>query len=160
MRWFSANVCLRPEMEIHGGAYVALAVWILLFPIQWVAGALTAALIHEIGHMAAIWAFGGRVWKIVIGPTAARICTQPMDPQTEFWCALAGPLAGSLLLLFWRWIPRTAVCALVQTVFNLLPVYPLDGGRVLRVLRQRPRIQEKEVAKEMDSLYNKLNQDK
>lgn len=106
----------------------------MLLPIQWVVAVLTAGAVHELGHLAAIWASGGRVWSISILPTGARIETESMEPKTELWCALAGPIAGSLLLLFWRWMPRLAFCALIQTAFNLLPLYPMDGGRALRAV--------------------------
>lgn len=121
-----------PEVSISGRAYVMMALWLLLMPVQWVAAAVTAAAIHELGHMLAIWACGGRIWAVRVDAFGARIETGQLLGREELICALAGPGAGMLVCLFWRWVPRLAVCALMQSVFNLLPVYPMDGGRALR----------------------------
>lgn len=55
----------------------------------------------------------------------------------EAVCAYAGPLGALLLLFFTRQLPRTAICVLVQSIYNLLPVFPLDGGRGLGCLLRK-----------------------
>ena len=104
----------------------------MLLPLRWIFGLLLGAFVHEMGHLIAIWAWGGKLHGIEISATGARILTGPMEDREELFCALAGPLAGALVCLFWRWVPVAAICAGIQTVFNLLPIYPLDGGRALR----------------------------
>ena len=59
-----------------------------------------------------------------------------MEPLQELFCALAGPAAGAAVILLWRIFPEAAAAAAVQTAFNLLPVYPLDGGRAVQAARQ------------------------
>ena len=47
-------------------------------------------------------------------------------------CSLAGPIGALLLLCIVRWFPRLALCAALQSAFNLLPIGGLDGGHALR----------------------------
>lgn len=106
----------------------------MLLPLKWLLGAFLAAFIHECCHLTAISLLGGSVHQITIGPSGTVIDLDPMSNGKELLCAAAGP-AGSLLLLFFsKWFPELAICGLVQGAFNLLPVYPMDGGRVLRCI--------------------------
>lgn len=122
------------RIEAGAGFWLVLALVGLLFPLRFVAGVLSAAAVHELGHILAIRLTGGCVRRLELGAGGARIVTDPMEPGAELVCALAGPVAGLLTLLGWRWFPEAAAAGLVQTAFNLLPVYPMDGGRALRVV--------------------------
>lgn len=110
------------------------AVWLLLVPLPWVGAAVLAGMVHELGHLILLWAEGTRIWQIRVGAFGARIETETLDPWHEFCAALAGPAIGTILCLFYRMLPRTAVCAFIQSAYNLLPVYPMDGGRAMRSL--------------------------
>ena len=114
------------------GFFPVLALMLLLFPLRFLVGVLLAALIHELGHLLALKIAGGRVLSIRLRSFGARIEAAPMSPCRTALCALAGPAAGALTIFAWKSFPELALAGLVQTVFNLLPVYPLDGGRALR----------------------------
>ena len=120
------------RMEADGGFFLVLALMLLLFPLGLVAGITLAALIHECGHLIAVRLTGGRVLAIRLRAGGARIETAPMEPWKAALCALAGPGAGALTIFAWRFFPELALAGLLQTVFNLLPIYPLDGGQVVR----------------------------
>lgn len=122
------------KLRISGIAYIWCAMLILILPLQWVAAALFAAAFHEACHMLAIYACGGMVGSIAVDGGGAVMDAGTLTNEQELFCALAGPMGSLLLLLLVRWLPRLAVCGLVHAVYNLLPVYPLDGGRVLRCI--------------------------
>ena len=114
------------------GFFPVLALMLLLFPLRFLVGVLLAALIHELGHLLALKIAGGRVLSIRLRSFGARIEATPMSPGRAALCALAGPAAGALTIFAYKFFPELALAGLVQTVFNLLPVYPLDGGRAMR----------------------------
>lgn len=112
----------------------AAALMLLILPLNWLSAAFFAALFHELCHCAAIYLSGGGVQKISIGAGGAVIETTQMEPANELVCALAGPVGSFLLLLASGWFPRLAICGCIQGLFNLLPVFPLDGGRAVECL--------------------------
>lgn len=122
--------------SFSGALLLLLALALLMLPMQWVGAAILAAVFHELCHYGAVRLCGGRVRTVSAGLSGARMHVVGLSTGGELLCALAGP-AGSLgLLLFAKWLPRTAVCAGFQGLYNLLPIYPLDGGRVIRCLAE------------------------
>ncbi len=127
--------------------------WILL-PILIVIP-FVSILLHEFGHVTAARLVGGssnRVILWVFGGLAA--CQVPASPGRQFFVAAAGPLVNFLIAcicllvlnqgfsldataaLGHGWVAfllsYTASWNLYNLLFNLIPVYPLDGGRMLR----------------------------
>ena len=119
------------HLQVSPGAYIWLALMLLILPLQWLFAAIFAAAVHELGHYAAIRLTGGRVSAVRLRRNGAIMEMLPANTAREAVCALAGPICGGILILFYRCFPRVAVCAFVQTAFNLLPIYPLDGGRAV-----------------------------
>ena len=122
------------RVRVEGGAWIVLGLAVLLLPLRVLLGIFLAAAVHELGHLAAMYFLGVLVLGFVLHPGGARIEAGPMEPGEEVICALAGPVAGAVTIFVWRWFPELAVAGLVQTVFNLIPIYPLDGGRVVRLV--------------------------
>ena len=111
--------------------YVLGAFLLLSVPLDWLMGGMVAAVVHELIHLAAIWLLGGQVYGVRIGLGGATIDFEISGRGKEAFSAAAGP-AGSLMLIFLcHQFPRIAICGAAQGLFNLLPVYPLDGGRIL-----------------------------
>ena len=110
------------------------------------AGLLTAIFFHELGHALALWGFGKRIYSLrwsISGPILA--CESFDDHREELCCALAGPLSGFL----WAWAarclpapfgPAAAGYSVLLSLFNLLPVPSLDGGRMLLSTGLRPSL--------------------
>jgi Zn-dependent protease len=113
----------------------------------------TSLVLHELAHAAVARAFGLEVPSITLFlfGGVAEIGDEPSRPDQELWIALAGPaMSISLAVAFWflsvvanLWagadvvatvLSHLAIINLALALFNLLPAFPLDGGRVLRAL--------------------------
>lgn len=120
------------SISVSGGFCVLLALMLLLVPLPWLFAAVVAAGFHELCHYAAIRLCVGARCRPAFFAFSARLPLPPMSRGREMICALAGPVGGLCLLLLGGWMPRLALCAAMQSIYNLLPIYPLDGGRALR----------------------------
>lgn len=119
-------------LHIDPPIYLFAALLLLTVPLPWLIAAFFAAAVHEMAHLAMILITGGSIQRISISITGARIHAFFPSNASEFVSSLAGP-AGSLLLLLTSPIfPRLSLCGMIQGLFNLIPIYPLDGGRMLK----------------------------
>ena len=132
------------RIEIQTGAIFAGAVALLILPLSFLVSFLIAAFVHELCHYLLLRLTGLRIYRITIGIFGASMETDVMDAGREVLCALAGPVGSFLLVTCYRLVPEIALCALVQGCFNLLPVYPMDGGRVLKGVLELLKIPEGE----------------
>lgn len=105
-------------------------------------------LIHEIGHVAMARELGWTVTEVQLlpfGGVATMEDAYATDPLDEIVVALAGPFLNVVMMgvsyLFWYgelWTEEWARFFLVSNatiaLFNLLPIWPLDGGRILQAV--------------------------
>ena len=131
--------------ERQSGAMTALYVLALF----------ASVLLHELGHTLVARRYGIRTTEIVMYPIGGVSRPERMPKgREEFWIAVSGPLVNGLIaagLFAWlatqhQFVPlellrdptdanlaqRIATGNFLLFVFNLLPAYPMDGGRVLR----------------------------
>ena len=128
MVWKQIKIRIEPHFLI----WVALL--FAMIPVRFVLSALAAALFHEMCHITALKFLKYPVLDISIGGFGAKIHTVGLSGWDEVFIALAGPLGGLMLIPFAKWIPAISLFAFIQSLYNLIPVYPMDGGRVLRCI--------------------------
>lgn len=96
-----------------------------------------AALVHELGHVFAIYACGGQVEYVRLSACGAVLRqSRPLSDLSDCAIALAGPTAGitAALLLSAVGFPTAAGANVILSAFNCLPLLPLDGGCALAAL--------------------------
>ena len=119
------------SVNIKPGFFLSLALLIVLLPVQLVLCWLVASIVHELGHLISLKCMRIRLFSLTLDFSGAIIGTDTMHPFQEIACALAGPLFSLSILLLLKKFPMVAMFALAHSCYNLLPFYPLDGGRSL-----------------------------
>lgn len=119
-------------------------------------GLFFSVAVHELGHAYAARRYGIGIRSITlwIFGGLASLESMPREWDREFWIAIAGPVTSVLLgvafvgllqvipaglpvvLFVVGWL---AVINVVLAIFNMLPAFPMDGGRILRALLARSR---------------------
>lgn len=112
------------------------ALLLIICPLKWVLAICFASLFHELGHALMLRILGAKIYGIQFGLSGARMETGYLSPREEVLSAIAGPLFSFILLFAAKWFPRTAICGFVQGSYNLLPLFPMDGGRILKRLTE------------------------
>lgn len=135
------------KIALTGGTMIlSVLTYSLVYGWRYALGLVLLIFVHESGHWLAArragLAVGAPVFIPFVGAWVA-LKTEELDPQTEAEVALAGPVLGTLgAYLCWLlslsspdrlWL-ALAYGGFFINLFNLIPLRPLDGGRVARIV--------------------------
>jgi len=132
-----------------GTMLLSLAVYATIWGWPYAVGFVALLFAHEMGHFVAARQCGLNVGAPTFIPFIGawiELKDQPHDVRTEAYVAVAGPLVGTVfavaVYLWGRWTDSTLLLAIAYAglflnLFNLLPISPLDGGRITAIISPR-----------------------
>ena len=132
-----------------GTMLLSLGVYAMIWGWRYAAGFILLLLVHEMGHYIAARQCGLDVGAPTFIPFVGawiELKDQPMNAEVEAYVAIAGPFVGTLGALAVYYAGRElgsglmlaiAYAGLFINLINLLPVSPLDGGRITAIISPR-----------------------
>jgi len=145
-------------------AWIGLSYWFLsgslaavIDGVGFILALFTCVILHEYGHALTARRYGIRTLYITLLPIGGMAAMErmPENPKHEIAVALAGPAVNMVIaLVLWAWLvannelvplaqvsltsgpflERLMIVNIMLAVFNLVPAFPMDGGRVLRAV--------------------------
>lgn len=135
---------------ITGGTMVlSVFTYALVFGVWYSVGLVALIFVHEMGHYIAAKNQGLNVGAPTFIPFVGawiQLKDQPMNAETEAFVGIAGPMLGSAAALVCYLLAREmgsqlllalSYAGFMINLFNLLPISPLDGGRIVSVISPR-----------------------
>ena len=132
-----------------GTMLLSLVIYASIFGWAYAAGFIGLLFLHEMGHYIAARQCGLNVGAPTFIPFIGayiQLKEQPVDAETEAYIAIAGPVVGAIgafAVYFYAretdsrlWL-AVAYSGFFLNFFNLLPVSPLDGGRITAIVSPR-----------------------
>ncbi|GGC59081.1 site-2 protease family protein [Undibacterium terreum] len=135
------------KLWLTGGTMlISLIAYSWVFGWQYAAGFVLLIFVHEMGHYIAARQRGLDVGAPTFIPFVGawiQLKELPHDVETEAYIGFAGPIAGTLGAIACYWYARSNDSSLVMAIaysgfmlnlFNLIPISPLDGGRITAII--------------------------
>lgn len=126
-------------------AAASLSVYSMMFSVEFALALIAILVFHEYGHLRAMKKFGIPTKGMYLIPFVGGLAVgdKPKSRWQDVYISLMGPIYGLVMTLVFyvaylitggHFVGLVASTSALINLFNLLPVYPLDGGRVVKSL--------------------------